>query len=544
MRISTACVAILACWGLAAAGCISVEDRPTAPPTDAGGVDLADAAGGEAEPDEGASEDVPSIDTPDPEASDAADDAPDVSVQPDVSDPSDAPDDAPLDVAPDLPPADEGGPDAPPACEVVECTSSDECLQPPGQCTVAVCDPDTCSCEAQPAGQCQVDEDCPAPGAPCVIAVCDQCECADQADPSCAPCETAADCGPCAVCSAGGACQEVPASGSCLTDGACDDGDPCTADLCLNDACGGCVNKPLAGCEECQTAADCDDGDPCTDNLCYGEPSRFCYYPVKPQCIQCTSLGLTALGQAVELGPNVSLKVSGTAQPKLDPMQCSTCAEGDPGCCVECGGGLAFKDAFDHTLMLTTPDESWSCTGSTTPGCEEMTSCAPMYLGHEYYAWGQTLPPPDEVPPGAPPPDATMLVQGWCLAPTVTGLAGTWIGEIWGATDHESRTKATITLSNAGGELAGTIEETDIEESALFQLDESSAFEKVQLTDGTLQFDLSATVTILLIFKVPVTAHFVMHFDGNRAYGTWEAEGSSLGTSYTYPGYADFTRQP
>jgi hypothetical protein len=65
-----------------------------------------------------------------------------------------------------------------------------------------------------------------------------------------------------------GICDEATdtcAPPECQDASDCDDGDPCTDDLCIN---GMCVNTPKT----------CDDGDPCTDDLCI---DGFCVHRQK-----------------------------------------------------------------------------------------------------------------------------------------------------------------------------------------------------------------------------------------------------------------------
>ncbi|HOX45972.1 MAG TPA: hypothetical protein PK668_20385 [Myxococcota bacterium] len=94
------------------------------------------------------------------------------------------------------------------------------------------------------------------------------------------------------VCLAG-ACQGGCAGGGCVSDADCDDGNPCTAEACLDtccysdpqpdglacddgdectggDACqtGVCRGLPVPGCLPCREDADCDDGNPCTRDGC------------------------------------------------------------------------------------------------------------------------------------------------------------------------------------------------------------------------------------------------------------------------------------
>lgn len=51
--------------------------------------------------------------------------------------------------------------------------------------------------------------------------------------------------------------------GGCLSNADCNDGNPCTDDLCTG---GGCVHDSVQGC--CLTNADCEDGNVCTTNTC------------------------------------------------------------------------------------------------------------------------------------------------------------------------------------------------------------------------------------------------------------------------------------
>jgi hypothetical protein len=89
-------------------------------------------------------------------------------------------------------------------------------------------------------------------------------------------CPSAAECNdgdPCTldICLVG-ACARFPIPGCCQTQDACDDGNPCTVDNCLRsqptDPAGTCQHALLleAGC--CDSAAHCDDGNGATKDLC------------------------------------------------------------------------------------------------------------------------------------------------------------------------------------------------------------------------------------------------------------------------------------
>ncbi len=64
-----------------------------------------------------------------------------------------------------------------------------------------------------------------------------------------------------------------PTGSACLNDDECDDDYNCTIDACNV---GACVNVPLPGCIPCTQHVDCDDGNPCTDEICH--PLLGCQY--------------------------------------------------------------------------------------------------------------------------------------------------------------------------------------------------------------------------------------------------------------------------
>jgi hypothetical protein len=60
-------------------------------------------------------------------------------------------------------------------------------------------------------------------------------------------------------------CSFSEKKGCCMGAGDCDDGNPCTVDICPS-AGGDCQHSPVAGC--CLSSSDCNDNDKCTDDLC------------------------------------------------------------------------------------------------------------------------------------------------------------------------------------------------------------------------------------------------------------------------------------
>jgi hypothetical protein len=85
---------------------------------------------------------------------------------------------------------------------------------------------------------------------------------------------------------------EGEGQGPCEDATDCDDGDPCTEDLC-DAATGGCTHTVITGCEgegegegegdaPCETDLDCDDGDPCTDDRCDPLTGDCIHTPIVP----------------------------------------------------------------------------------------------------------------------------------------------------------------------------------------------------------------------------------------------------------------------
>lgn len=68
------------------------------------------------------------------------------------------------------------------------------------------------------------------------------------------------------LCMSGGCTHAlIPGCRVCRTDADCDDTSPCTEDGCGTE---GCENTPIAGCVACAADDDCDDGDACTEDRC------------------------------------------------------------------------------------------------------------------------------------------------------------------------------------------------------------------------------------------------------------------------------------
>jgi len=179
----------------------------------------------------------------------------------------------------------------PVSCTIAECvidgdTEAGTCEGTPlycndgNPCTVDVCVP-LLGCQyyledPQCSFACDADPDC-ADGSPCTE---------DSCDPETKMCDySLVDCDDLNPCTgdwcdpATGECthQECPectCDVGCLQNSACDDGDPCTLELCED---GACFHPTLF----------CWDGDPCTDDTC--DPVGGCMFLPIPECAGCTS---------------------------------------------------------------------------------------------------------------------------------------------------------------------------------------------------------------------------------------------------------------
>ncbi len=247
------------------------------------------------------------------------------------------------------------------------CTSGDACAA--GACLggASVCD---CASDADCApfqtdlcqaalvcvdGQCQVGlgqpVGCPPSDDPCLVSQC---------DPATGACGTtpAADgttCGdPADACAVGATCQ----AGACVAAaGLCDDGNPCTTDVC--DPIKGCGHLPAEG--ACDDGNACTEGDVCVEGACVGEPVCACESDddcagegfdlclgtwscqaavcvVVGAPVDCSKLGdgVCAVGacDATTGACVVAAVADGTACDDADP-----CTEGTVCAAGECGGG-------------------------------------------------------------------------------------------------------------------------------------------------------------------------------------------------------------
>ena len=163
----------------------------------------------------------------------------------------------------------------------------------------------------------------------------------------------------------------------------CDDGDPCTDDLC--DASGQCYYVPSAdpSCSpNCVIDEDCPSDDPCLDGFCL--PSGDCAYTPDPNCecgdvVDCND-GNDCTADFCFQGKCENVPIPGCAQPCGDDGECSDndpctldlCA--DDGTCVhipdpECGGCIDAVDCNDGNDCTADFCFQGKCESVPIPGC-------------------------------------------------------------------------------------------------------------------------------------------------------------------------------
>jgi hypothetical protein len=236
---------------------------------------------------------------------------------------------------------------------------------------------------------------------------------------------------------------QLPWPGDCATNLDCDDGDACTEDRCepVADECGVmsgvsmCVRRAIPGCvAPCRTDADCDDGDPCTADHCGGT----CWFEPMAGCeAGCVLEGATSVADTGHgVGAGAPVRAYGEASMFQGDMGCT-----DDGIC-NCDGSAALADATRQLRLKPgapnmPPGDTWYCTsrdGATPP-----MTCQPVHAGVSYLVWGAAAYSWEGRggdPAGAlmPASDA-IAVEGFCVLPTADGLSGRWRGVLdgqWG----------------------------------------------------------------------------------------------------------------
>ncbi len=182
------------------------------------------------------------------------------------------------------------------------------------------------------------------------------------------PCSTNADCADSNPCSTNERCV----AGSCVVDPVnCDDGNPCTDDIC--DCLQGCLNPPI-----------CNDGFSCTTDTCDPDTLACTFTPSNTVCNQECSNGTCV----ADPDSNTIDPVTGcTVVPK--PMGTGCSADGNPCTDDVCDGagacGVDNNAPCDDNDVCTTGDQcsGGSCGGTTQPctpldQCHDAGTCNPI----------------------------------------------------------------------------------------------------------------------------------------------------------------------
>lgn len=257
----------------------------------------------------------------------------------------------------------------------------------------------------------------------------------------------------------------------CQDDGDCDDGDPCTAGVCVlvtdDRQCGGwayCDQILIPGQCGCQLTG-CDDGDPCTRDIC--DPDGACRYVNEPHCVSgCTSKNALSPSDARWIPwPGDPLKVGGVIQATGDGLYCA-------GCTCTADIGIADGTSILTLVPPETVSSEWYCVAEQCGGVAPSVDCQPLYSDVAYWVWGTAY---DAWTPlsgaewpfdggaegdggeggdeaGAPRPEIDrMRVEDFCLQTTGTALVGRYRGHYKPEySNFEVPVTATISVASFG----------------------------------------------------------------------------------------------
>ncbi|MFT7625668.1 MAG: hypothetical protein ACI9WU_004859 [Myxococcota bacterium] len=195
----------------------------------------------------------------------------------------------------------------------------------------------------EPGQACDNSSECPAE--PCVPGSCVSGFCEQQALPEGAACDDGEACTKTDICTAG-TCQ-----GTAFV---CEDGDPCTADSCADDA---CVYAPLC----CEEASDCDDLDGCNGaETCV---ANACQAGTPLDCGDSDDCTL----DACNLGGCVHTAAPGCC------TQSSECDDGDG-----CNGIETCANSTCQSGVAMVCDDGQACNGEETCGNSQCTPGPPL----------------------------------------------------------------------------------------------------------------------------------------------------------------------
>jgi len=361
-----------------------------------------------------------------------------------------------------------------------------------------------------------------------------------------------------------GLCQhyQAPSGGmrapnECDIDSDCDDGDACSVDECVHvdDGCGYgyayCTYGWPDGCYGCMETG-CDDGDPCTADVC--QANGECRYDEIEGCeFGCSGANVTPHAEAMYGPPGQAVKLAGFITP--DPM--TVCV--DYSC--ECTGAPAVIDDNADAIALhgaaggLGTDSEWRC--SENYCADEAPVCEPVKYSASYWLWGTTE---DRYTPyagaGDPagaavpaPPKDVLRVTDYCLQTNAAGLVGHYEGTFttnafW---DSVFAIEGWIKVS-ADGQLTLTLAEPDCPTCGQTAI--SYFFPQtvpVTTGDGWISFEV-ATPTICNAILPPPDAKLYSHRNTlsgvyhDKLVGAYDGDGTSDELLYCAEGSLSLTR--
>ncbi|MEC8023128.1 MAG: hypothetical protein VX223_04290, partial [Myxococcota bacterium] len=272
----------------------------------------------------------------------------------------------------------------------IRCRFNESCIAVDGTCIEgAGCAPSPADCPMS----CVVDTDCSSPlpcidaqcvdgtcvsspvlcddGDPCTDDVCDPVTegCLFVADPACSedPCMVGGDCP-----NPGGVGCAAPMclDGLCMLSlVTCDDFSPCTADSC-NES-GQCQFSLIEGCIDCADDSDCSDGDACTTDTC---SESNCIFEPSDACVTCEQDSDCPQSNIACRFPSCDAGLCSYS----DIENCIVCNPADPAetIALECGDGLfCTTDACDPLLQICTNTNDPTLPGCKPKVCQSQNDC-------------------------------------------------------------------------------------------------------------------------------------------------------------------------
>ncbi len=254
------------------------------------------------------------------------------------------------------------------ACKAKACVIPNTCGNGGAACIKPSCTKGACAWQHD---CCVTASDCD-DGKPCTLDLCNNGNCSHQPIPNC--CASKADCVDADTCisgacpTAGGQCVWSSVAGCCKADSDCDDGVACTADTCT--ASQTCKHTDIC----CKSNLDCDDGTACTADACVG---GFCSWTWK--------------------------QLAGCCQPVIGPWNFESSASLSGWTRLNCPATTATP-ATCTPAPWTAPTQGWQL---WNPAASAQGGTGALYYGDpatKSYAWGNhagaVRSPPMKVQPG------------------------------------------------------------------------------------------------------------------------------------------------